>query len=92
MAESTSLVAVHRELLVVQHQLPEQLDLLDLIVRRRSQPLDCLCLDAVNLGLDLRGFLQRLRREPCAGLLRTRRIYAQRGGDQGRRNRKKRML
>jgi hypothetical protein len=32
-AESTSLVAVYRELLVVQQQLTEQLDLLDLIVR-----------------------------------------------------------
>ena len=55
-AESTGFVAVDRELLVVQHQLTEQLDLLDLIVRRGGQPLDRLRLDAVNLGLDLRNF------------------------------------
>jgi hypothetical protein len=47
-AESTSLVAVYRELLVVQHQLAEQLDLLDLIVRRRCKPLDRLRLDAIS--------------------------------------------
>ena len=65
MAESTSFIAVYRELLVIQHQLAEQLDLLDLIIRRRGQPLDRLRLDAIDLGLDLRDFLQRLRREQC---------------------------
>ena len=90
MAESTRLVAVHRELLVVQHQFTEQLDLLDLIVRRHGQSRDRLRLDAVDLGLDLRNFLQRLRREYCAALLRARRISAQRGSDQGRRDRQKR--
>ncbi len=92
MAESTCFVAVYRELLVVQHQLTEQLDLLDLIVWRRGQSLDRLHLDAVDLGLDLRNFLQRLRREYCAALLRARRICAQRGSDQGRRDRQKRAL
>jgi hypothetical protein len=67
--------------LVVQHQLTEQLDLLDLIVRRHCKPLDRLGLNAVDLGLDLRNFLQRLRREYCAALLRARRICAQRGSD-----------
>ena len=42
MAESAGLVAVYRELLVVQHQLAEQLDLLDLIVRRLPKPIDAL--------------------------------------------------
>jgi hypothetical protein len=37
--------------------------LLDLIVRRRREPLDRLRLDAVDLGLDLRNVLKRLRRE-----------------------------
>jgi hypothetical protein len=50
-------------MLVVQHQLAEQLDFLDLIVRRHCQPLDRLRLDAINLGLDLRNLLQRPRRE-----------------------------
>jgi len=72
MAESTSLVAVHQELLVVQHQLTEQLDLLALIVWRHGQPLDRLRLDAVNLGLDLRNLRERLRREYCTDLLRAR--------------------
>jgi len=90
--ESTSLVAVHRELLVVQHELTEQLDLLNLVVRRRGQPFDRLRLDPVNLGLDLRDFLQSLRREHCAGLLRAPRICAQHGSDHGRRNRQKRVL
>ena len=49
-------------------------------------------LDAVDLGLDLRNFLQRLRREYCAALLRARRICAQRGDRHGRRNRQKRVL
>ena len=73
------------ENLVVQHRLAEQFDLLGLIVRRRGQPLGGLRLDAVDLGLDLRYFLLRLGREICAGLLRARRIRAQRGEDQGRR-------
>jgi hypothetical protein len=37
--------------------------LLDLIIRRRRNPLDCLCFDAVDLGLDLRNLLEQLRRE-----------------------------
>ena len=35
----------------------EQLDLLDLIVRRRGKSLECLCLYALDLRLDLRNFL-----------------------------------
>jgi hypothetical protein len=66
--------------------------LLDLIVRRRGQSLDRLRLDAVNLGLDLRNFLQRLRREYCVALPRARRICAKSGSDQGRRDRQKRVL
>ena len=60
--------------------------MLDLIVWRRGQSLDRLRLDAVDLGLDLRNFLQRLRREYFAALFRARRICAQRGGDYGSRN------
>jgi len=56
-AEGTSLVAVYRELFVVQHQLAEQLDLLNLIIRRRCKPLDGLRFNAVDLGLDLRNLL-----------------------------------
>jgi len=38
------------------HQLAEQLELLDLVVRRRGQPLDRLRLDAVDFGLELSDF------------------------------------
>jgi len=71
-AEGTSLVAVYRELLVVEDQLAEQLDLLDLVVGRRRQPFERLRLDAVDLGLDLRDLLQRLGRERCTRFLRAR--------------------
>src|SRR5258707_11366688 len=92
MAESTRLVAVYRKLLVVQHQLTEQLDLLDLIARGHGQSLDRLRLDAVDLDLDLHNFLERLRREYCSALLRAQRICDQRGSDQDRRDRPKRAL
>jgi len=62
-AKGASLVAVYRQILVIQHKLAEQFDLLDLIVWRRRKALDCLRFDAVNLGLDLRNFLQHLKRE-----------------------------
>jgi len=65
--ESTSFIAIHRQLLVIQHQFAEQLDLLDLVVWWRSQPLERLCLDTVDLGLDLRNFRQCLGRERYAG-------------------------
>jgi hypothetical protein len=81
MAESTRFIAIHRELLVIQHHLAEQLDLLDLIIRRHGQPLACLSLDAVDLGLDLRDFLQHFRRQRCSGLFRSERIAAHRGND-----------
>jgi len=58
--------------------------LLDLIIRRRRKPLDCLRFDAVNLGLDLRNFPEHLRRELWGGLLCVWRIRAQRG-DENRR-------
>ena len=70
--------------------LTEQFDLLDLIVRRRRKPLDRLRFDAVNLGLDLRNFLERLRRELRTSLLRTRRIRAQRGDEDRRCDRQER--
>ncbi|TMJ42690.1 MAG: hypothetical protein E6G90_18780 [Alphaproteobacteria bacterium] len=63
--------------------------MLDLVVRRHGQPLDCLRLDAVNLRLDLRNFLQCLRREYGAALLRA---CGRHGGNHGRRNRQKRVL
>jgi hypothetical protein len=59
-AESTSFIAIHRQMLVVQHQFAEQLDLLDLVIWWRSQPLERLCLDTVDLGLELRNFRQCL--------------------------------
>ena len=91
-AEGASLVAVNRELLVVQHQLAEQLDLLNLIIRRRCKPLGGLRFNAVDLGLDLRNLPQRLRRERWAGLLRIRRTRAQHGDEDGRCDRQKRAL
>jgi hypothetical protein len=82
-AESASLVAVHRQLLIVKHQLAEQLDLLDLIVRRRRQALDRLRLNAIDLGLDLRNFLQCLGRKYRAAFLRARQTRAQGGRENG---------
>src|SRR6516162_6981805 len=58
-------------MLVIQHQLAEQLDLLDLIVRRSSQTLERLRLDAVYLGFDLRNLRQCRSRQRCAGLFRA---------------------
>src|SRR5580704_4149679 len=81
MAESARFITVHRELLVIQHYLAEQLDLLDLIIRRCGQPLACLCLDAIDLGLDLRDFLQHFRRQRCSRLFRSKRVATQRGND-----------
>jgi hemerythrin-like domain-containing protein len=52
--------ALARELLVIHDELAEQLDLLDLIVGRRGQPLHRLSLDLVDLGLDLRDLPQCL--------------------------------
>src|ERR1700682_1963403 len=73
-AERAGLVAVHRELLVVQHQLAESLDLLDLIVWGLGQTFDRARLDAVDLGLDLRDLLQHAGRERRAAVLRAGRI------------------
>src|SRR6266478_6198674 len=90
--ERTSLVPVYRQILVIQHQLTEQLDLLDLIVRRRSKPFDRPRLDAVDVRLELRNLLQRAGRERCAALLRAPRICAHDDGDDGRCNRQNRAL
>src|SRR5262249_8483325 len=68
-------------MLVVEHQLAEQLDLLNLIGWRCHQPLERLCLDAVDLGLDLRNFRKCCGRERCAGFLRAHHIGAERGHD-----------
>jgi len=45
-------------MLVIQQELADELDLLDLIIRRCGQPLERLGLDAIDLGLDLCNFLQ----------------------------------
>ena len=82
--ESASFVAIHRQMLVIQHQLAEQLDLLDLVIWWRSQPLERLRLDTVDRGLDLRNFRQGLGRKRCAGLLRTQCIGAERDNDRDR--------
>ena len=79
-AERARLVAVHRELLVVEDQFAQQFNLLDLVVGRRRQPFERLRLDAVDLGLDLRDLLQRLGRERCTGFLRARAGCAGEGG------------
>ena len=83
-AERTSLIAVYREVLVIQHQLAEQLDLLDLVIWRGGKPLERLCLDALDLGLNLRNFFQCLRCERC-NLFGTDRAGAQDGGNGNRR-------
>ncbi len=70
-AEHAGFVTVHRELFVIHDELAEQLDLLDLIVGWRGQPLHRLPLDLVDLGLEVRNLPQRLKREGCAGLLRA---------------------
>ena len=70
MAESTSLVAVHREILVVEHQLAEQLDLLNLVIRRRREPLQCLRLDTVDFGFHLSDFRESGSRQRRVALIR----------------------
>src|SRR4029077_984191 len=63
-------------MLVIQKELADELDLLDLIIRRYGQPLERLGLDAIDLGLDLRNFLQRFRCEGGTDLVGTRCIGA----------------
>jgi hypothetical protein len=66
--------------------------LLDLIVRRRCEPIDRPCFDAIDLGLDPRNFLQHLRRELQTRLFCVQRIRAK-GRDEHRRpNRQKHAL
>jgi hypothetical protein len=50
-AECAGLVAIDRKLLVEQHQLTEQLDLLDLIVGDGGQALQSICFDPIYIGL-----------------------------------------
>jgi len=56
-AEGTSLIAVHRQLLVIEHRFAKQLDQLHLVIGRRGQPLEGLCLDTIDLHLDVCNFL-----------------------------------
>jgi len=88
MAQTASLVAVHRELLVVHHRLAEQLDLLRDVVWRRGEPGERPCFDAVDLGLDLDKFLLRARRQSGAVLFRARRAggSAKYGGENSHRD------
>jgi hypothetical protein len=79
MAERTGLIAIHREMLVIEHHFAKQLDLLHLIIRRCGQPLESFCLDAIDLGLDLGNFLQGSGRKRYACLLRPHCSAAQRG-------------
>jgi hypothetical protein len=51
-AECAGLVAIDREFLVKQHQLAEQFDLLDLIIRSCRQALQRIGFDPVYLGHD----------------------------------------
>jgi hypothetical protein len=78
-AECAGLVPIHRELLIVEHQLADQLQLLDLIVRRRRQARQRLRLDAIDFGFDLVDLLQSRRRER-GRLVRARRVGSRRGG------------
>jgi hypothetical protein len=48
-AECTGLIAIDRELLVEEHQLAEQLDLLNLIVGNGRQALQSICFDPVYI-------------------------------------------
>jgi hypothetical protein len=48
--ECTGFVAIDRELLVEEHQLSEQLDLLDLIVGDGPHPPRGICFDAIDFG------------------------------------------
>jgi hypothetical protein len=50
-AECTGFVAIDRELLVEEHQLAEQLDLLNLIVGDGGQALQSICFDPIYIGL-----------------------------------------
>jgi hypothetical protein len=58
MAKSTGFIAVHRELFVIKQRFAKQFDQLHLVIGRCCQPLEGLCLDAVDLRLDLCNFLQ----------------------------------
>src|SRR6516164_7607297 len=69
MAKSTSFIAQHRELLVIQHRLTEQFDLLDLIVRRRREPLERLRFNEVDFRFYTGDILQYFESERRADFL-----------------------
>ena len=52
-AEGASLVVIYREVLVVQHQLAEEFNLLHLVVRRSGQPVQSPRFDAIDLRFNL---------------------------------------
>src|SRR3981189_37485 len=52
-AEGARFVAVHRKLLVEEHQLAQQFHLLHLVVGRRRDTTEQLCFDSIDLSLDL---------------------------------------
>ena len=60
-AEGACFVTIHRELLVIEHRLAKQLDLLDLIVWRSRQAFQRLRFDAIDLGFNLRDLPQCCR-------------------------------
>jgi hypothetical protein len=62
-AEGARFVAVHRKLLVEEHQLAQQFHLLHLVVGRRPDTTEHLCFDSIDLSLDLCDLPQRTRRK-----------------------------
>jgi hypothetical protein len=82
MAERTGLIAIYREMLVIEHRFAKQLYLLHLVIRRCGQPLESFCLDAIDIGLDLCNLLQGSGRKRYACLLRPHRS-APEGGKHG---------
>src|SRR5215831_8712363 len=83
MAKSTSFIAQHRELLVIQHRLTDQFDLLDLIVRRRREPLERLRFNEVDLGLYTGDILRYFGSERRSDFLSTDRAGAEAHDDGG---------
>jgi len=60
--------------------------LLNLVIRRRREPLECLRLDAVDFGFDLSDFRKCGRRQRCADLLGAYGISPRRSSDDGDRS------
>src|SRR5215469_8469203 len=84
MAKSTSFIAQHRELLVIQHRLTEQFDLLDLIVRRCREPFERLRFNEVDLGLYTGDILQYVGSERRADFLSSDRAGVEAHNDGGK--------